>query len=208
MAVNDGTHRPVVMWAGLLLAALVAACGGAGGVTTTPGARASLAAGSTQGAAGASIAPAVTTAAVGAVKRSGGGEIQACALLTAAQIQDAIGTVVTEAVNYADKECRWTVEPLDAFPGSQGAWLDVQFEKDQVMTFIENDPGTEGVLPVNGLGDRAFLTNVNRQLWVQHGTDAFVVRSRLRSLSDDTLKSRDAEEAIRILMARLVLAQL
>lgn len=157
----------------------------------------------------ASTSPAETSANAGGVKRGATGAIDACQLLTSAQIEGAIGTPVTEATNYADIECRWTVKPLAAFPGSQDPWVDVQFfGNDLPMKHIEADPGTKGVVAIDALGDRAFRTNVNRQMWVQHGSDAFVVRSRFRGPNDDTDKSRDAAEALELLMARLVLAQL
>lgn len=203
MRFHDVTRRPVRLAAMLSLAAVMTGC--AAGAAPSGGAAtpASVAPGVS------SSVPGSTTGAAGGVTRGATGAIDACALLTSAQIQAAIGTPVTEAINYGDIECRWRVTPLAAFPGSQDPWVDVQFyENDLPMKHIESDPGTKGVVAIDGLGDRAFRTNVNRHMWVQHGSDVFVVRSSLPSLSDDTEKSRDAAEALEVLLARLVLSQL
>jgi hypothetical protein len=145
----------------------------------------------------------------GSVKRDSVGAVDACALLSAEQIEAVAGTAVVETTPYGTAECRWTVEPLAGFPGSETPWLDVQFfENDDPMRGVEAAPGTEGVVPIGGLGDRAFRTNVNRHLWVQHGSDVFVVRSSLPGLADESESSRAAAEAIEVLLARLVLDQL
>ena len=101
------------------------------------------------------------------------------------------------------------MEPLAAFPGAADTWLDVQFfANDLPMQSVEAEPGTKGVVTVDGLGDRAFRTNSFHHLWVKHGSDVFVVRSRLRALNDTSDASRLAGQALEVLLARAVLAQL
>jgi len=146
---------------------------------------------------------------VGGLKRDASGAIDACALVNVAQIGEAIGTPAIEAVPYGGAECRWKVTPLIQFPGSVDPWVDVQFfAGDTEMRAVEVAPGTNGVVAIEGLGDRAFRTNQYRHLWVKHGSDVFVVRSSLTALGDDTEVSRAAAEAIEVLLARLVLDQL
>lgn len=203
MSFDDVGRGSVRLVAVLVLAAAMGGCAGG----SAPG-------GSTGGAASgpsavASTGSGATTGGDHGIKRDASGAVDPCALLTAAQIEAAIGTPVVEAVPYGGIECRWTVKPLPAFAGSEDPWLDVQFfENDKPMLHIEADPGTKGVVAIDGLGDRAFRTNVNRHLWVQHGSDVFVVRSRLSALTDDSETSRAAAEAIEALLARLVLDQL
>ena len=192
----------------LVIAGALAACGGA-----TPSASAG-AAGSGAGAS-AATATAATAASVapgstaGTAARGADGAVKACALLSSEALEAAVGTHVIEAVPYGDPECRWRVEPLPAFPGAADTWLDVQFfANDLPMQAVESAPDTKGVVAVDGLGDRAFRTNAFHHLWVKHGSDVFVVRSRLRALGDDSEASRFAGEALEVLLARAVLAQL
>jgi hypothetical protein len=143
------------------------------------------------------------------IKRDASGAVNPCALLTPSQIEAAVGTGVVATVPYGDIECRWTVKPLPAFPGSADPWLDVQFwPNDAQMRDVEAAPATGGIVAIDGLGDRAFRTNEFRHLWVKHGTDVFVVRSRLGALGDESETSRAAAEVIEVLLARLVLDQL
>jgi len=141
------------------------------------------------------------------VTRNAAGAIDPCALLTWAQIEAAIGSPVTAMVAYGDIECRWTVAPLAALPGSVDPWIGLQFwENESPMLHVET--GNGGVTPVEGLGDRAYRTNLYPHLWVKHGTDVFVVGSRLRSLADDPEATRAVTEAVEDRFARLVLDQL
>ena len=64
------------------------------------------------------------------------------------------------------------------------------------------------MVPIDGLGDRAFRTNLYPHLWVQHGQDVFVVGSRLTSSTDDSEASRAIAEETEVLFARLILDQL
>jgi hypothetical protein len=156
-----------------------------------------------------SSSPEATSSGDSTIKRDSAGAVDPCALLTLAQIEAVIGTPVVETIPYGDIECRWKVKPLAAFPGSVDPWLDVQFfPNDTQMRDVEAAPGTEGVVAIGGLGDRAFRTNQNRHLWVQHGNDVFVVRSSLTDLSDESEINRSAAEAIEVFLARLVLDQL
>lgn len=186
----------------MILAVVISGC--ASGSAASAGAGSS-----TSGAPAPSAGSSAASVGTGSVKRDVIGAVEACALLTAEQIEAAIGTAVTETVPYGTAECRWTVEPLPEFPGSERPWLDVQFfENDNPMRAVEVAPGTEGVVAVDGLGDRSFRTNVNHHLWVQYGTDVFVVRSSLPAISDETEASQAAAEAIEVLLARLVLDEL
>lgn len=190
---HDTTRRPFRLAAVALLAAAMTGC--AGGSAPSAGTTA-----------GFSDAPA---AGGGSVKRDASGAVNPCALLTPAQIEAAVGTPVVGTIPYGEIECRWTVTPLPALPGSVDPWLDVQFwPNDTQMRDVEAAPGTGGVVAIGGLGDRAFRTNQYRHLWVQHGTDVFVVRSRLGALGDESEASRAAAEAIEVLLARLVVDQL
>ncbi len=201
--------------ASLAVAGALSACGGATATGATTGA-ASPPAGTGAATAAATGAPANGTTPTStapssgsSVARAADGAVNACALMPAAAIQAAIGTSVVEAVPYGDAECRWRVEPLPAFPGATDTWVDVQFFANDIpMTHVEAAPDTGGVTAVDGLGDRAFRTNSFHHLWVKHGSDVYVVRSRMRSLSDTTDASRTAGEAIEVLLARAVLAQL
>ena len=91
------------------------------------------------------------------------------------------GHAVIEAVPYGDTECRWRVQPLPAFPGAADTWLDVQFFVNDAAHAGTSRPSRlrRASSSVDGLGDRAFRTNSFHHLWVKHGNDAFVVRSRL-----------------------------
>lgn len=188
-----------------VLSLVIAVGGCAGGSASAGGVGTGVP--STQGVA--SGTSATTSDSGGEVKRAADGTVDPCALLTPAQIEVAIGTPIVKTTPYGDIECRWTVKPLSAFAGSVDPWIDVQFwPNDKPMLHVEADPGTNGVVAIDGLGDRAFRTNVNRHLWVQHGNDVFVVRSRLSALTDESETSRAATEAIEVLLARLVLDQL
>lgn len=212
MRTHDLTRRGRDLAAAFVLVAALGGCSAATTPTDSP--VASGGAGAAAASRGASAsAPAAASSAIsggaGAVTRVASGAIKACDLLTAAQIEIAIGTPVVEPVDYGEIECRWRVQPLAAFEGSEDPWIDVQFfENDLPMLAVEAAPATNGVVAIDGLGDRAFRTNDFRHLWVQHGSDVFVVRSRLRAITDESEASRDAAEAIEVLMARLVLDQL
>ena len=141
------------------------------------------------------------------VKRNAAGAIDPCALLTTAQIEAALGGPVTAMVAYGDIECRWTLGPLAAFPDRVEPWIGVQFwENDLPMLHVE--AGNGGVTPVEGLGDRAYRTNLYPHLWVKHGTDVFVVGSSLMGLADDSEASRAVADAMEERFARLILDQL
>jgi hypothetical protein len=194
----------------LILSGALAACGGS---TTTPpsptGSGAGSGAGSGTTAAPSAITPVASTAVTGNVARGPEGAVTACAVLSAADIETAIGTHVIEAVPYGNSECRWRVEPLAAFPGAADTWMDVQFfASNLAMRAAEAEPANKGVVTVEGLGDRAFRTNSFHHLWVERGNDAFVVRSRLRAVNDTTDASRVAGEAIEVLLARAVVGRL
>lgn len=192
MPCNDTTRRRAGIAAVALLTATISACAGGSSPSREPSA-------------GAPDAP----PAGGSVKRDASGAVNACALLTPSQIEAAIGTPVLATTPYGEIECRWTVEPLPALPGSIDPWLDVQFwPADTQMRDVEAAPATGGVVAIDGLGDRAFRTNETRHLWVKHGTDVFVVRSRLGALGDESEASQAAAEAIEVLLARLMLDQL
>lgn len=190
---DDATRRRVRLVAVALLAAAMTGCGG--GATPSGGTGA-----------GGSGAPAGGGS---SVKRDASGAINPCALLTPSQIEAAVGTPVVATIPYGEIECRWTVKPLPVLPGSVDPWLDVQFwPNDKQMLDVEAASATGGVVAIDGLGDRAFRTNEFRHLWVKHGTDVFVVRSRLGALGDESETSRAAAEVIEVLLARLVLDQL
>lgn len=145
----------------------------------------------------------------GAIQRTDTGVINACALLPVAELEAATGTSVVATTPYGDAECRWTVRPLASLPNADGPWLDLQFwPNDLTMKAVEIAPGTEGVVAIDGLGDRAFRTNRNRHLWVTRGRDVFVIRSRLMDVADESQVAQAAGEAVEMLLARLVLAQL
>lgn len=203
MRFHDVTRRPVHLAAVLVLSIATAGCGagaapGDGGATSgAPTAPA------------ASVGVDATSDGSASVKRDAAGAVEACALLSVEQIKAVVGSAVTEAVPYGTAECRWTVQPLTDFAGSERPWVDVQFfENDYWMRSVEAAPGTNGVVAIDGLGDRAFRTNQFRHLWVQRGSDVFVVRSSLPALTDESEASRAAAEAIESALARLVLDQL
>lgn len=188
----------------LVIVVALAACGGS---SPSPSGGTG---GASSGAVVSSAVPSASVATVtGSAARTADGAVKACSVLPAAAIEAAVGTPVIEAVPYGDTECRWRVLPLAAFPGAADTWLDVQFfVNDAPMQAVEAEPATKGVVVIDGLGDRAFRTNSFHHLWVKHGSDAFVVRSRLRALNDTSDASRLAGEALEVLLARAVLAQL
>ena len=203
MKFDNVMHRPVRLAAVVLIAAVLSGCAGSstpGGGAGAPTSSASVPASGSSGA---------TASGASAVKRNASGAVDPCALLTPALIEAAIGTPVVATIPYGDIECRWTVKPLPAFPGSENPWLDVQFwPTDTQMLAVEAAPETKGVVAIDGLGDRAFRTNQYHHLWVKHGSDVFVIGSRLGALTDESATTRAAAEAIEVLLARLVLDQL
>ena len=157
----------------------------------------------------ASAIPGASGGAPREVVRTETGAIDACALLTSAQIEAVIGSPVVETTPYGDRECRWTVGPLAAFPGRDAPWIDASFyENDLLMLQVAASAGPDGVTAIEGLGDRAFRTSQGSHLWVQHGQDVVAIVSGLPGVSDDSDASRIASDAIEVLFARLILDQL
>jgi hypothetical protein len=122
---------------------LLAACSGSGSPTAT------TAGGGTGGGGG--------TAGPGATGQSGGGSglgsIKACSLLTAAEIQSAIGIAMNTGLEQdtdGQVECNW--DPLDTTEPS-GVSVSVATYDDVIwQTFSQAKSAT----PVSGLGDAAF----------------------------------------------------
>lgn len=147
-----------------------------------------------------------STATAGSAAAAGGRD--PCKLLNDAEIAAAVGTPVTKTTLYGDSECRWTLKPHPGFPGTNDAWVDVAFHSEAQMRDVEAAPGTKGVVAITGLGERAHRTNSFRHLWVKHGNDVFVVRSRLAKMGDKSDASMTASDAIETSLARLVLTKL
>jgi hypothetical protein len=130
-----------------------------------------------------------------------------CTLMTAAEIEAAIGTPVTKATDYGGLECRWTVKPLASHASEVDPWIAVSFHNDRAMNEVEVAPGTKGVVAVAGLGDRAYRTNVYRHLWVKKGNDVFVTKSKLTGF-ETTDATFAVTDDIEVRLARLVLTKL
>lgn len=131
-----------------------------------------------------------------------------CALITPDEVGAAIGTPVIKTTPYRGIECRWTVKPLPSHPKEIDPWVAVSFHNDMAMREVEAAPGTNGVVPIAGLGDRAYRGNSFHHLWVKHGSDVFVAKSRLIGFTERSEATLVVTDDIEVRLARLVLTKL
>ncbi len=122
-----------------------------------------------------------------------------CAVLTTAQVSEALGVPVAEGKHLATALCEWA--PVDA-AAAKGKRLDVSFQDRRAFDYAKTPvPGTTITkVPVTGIGDEAVLgttKNVGTGLTVRKGDVVFNVF--LRGLPDDQTAAKEKALALEIL---------
>jgi hypothetical protein len=148
----------------LATAALLAACSSPA-ATAGPGATVPAGGGATAGAA---------TGAVATAPAGGGTTVDACSLLTNADIKEITGfevgdvnkhpndTIFPSACEWKFKDVGWTLDLGITSPGGQAAW-------DRLVPYAQGKA-------VTGIGDAAFLTDIAGDLMVRKGDSFFDIQ--------------------------------
>jgi hypothetical protein len=130
--------------------------------------------------------------------------ITACALLTEAEVQTALGVAVGAAKGPLPKICQWREQ---AKPGTAILILDVNGPDLKLFNSVKATSQFTGarITHVGGLGDEAFFfykaigRNVSEVLWVRKGDFAFNVRIWGKKIPDADREAKEKSVAQTVL---------
>ncbi len=129
-------------------------------------------------------------------------KVDACALLTPAEIGTALGTTVAISLGQGTQACQWT----STQPGANATKVSLSFISLAGFAAAKESRGPITSTPVGGLGEDAYYSTMARPdtttLRVKKGGSSFTVRVYGGGLSAD--EAKDEEKAV----AQAVLAKL